>query len=486
VKSERVMVEYSQPNTHKNFHVGHTRNVALGIAVSNILEFAGFPVVRANYIGDIGAHVIKCLWALSRFPDEFDDVADFGRRLGEFYALSDRAENDGFVETKHGRVEISKNIFKTEIEALFARWEARESNLLDLWESTRAASLQSFTRIYRILNARFDHIFYESEVEADGKTCVEELLDLGIAELGVEGDYKGAVFVDFDKHLPDIDLRKMVLLRADGTSLYQTKELALARRKFQKYDIDRSIYVVATEQSFYFKQIFAILKLWGLPQADNCVHLPYEIVTLPEGKMSSRTGSAILLDDLMSEAKVKLRTITDEKGYASDVEDTVRKIAIGAIKFSMLNVDHNKVVVFDWEKALNFNGQAAPYILYMAVRARRILAEAGRDDKEADVDLPVLYDQDAHFTLSEYEERLVLELGKFPAIVDSAEKDLAPYHVTRYAFEISRKFGEFYRFCPVLKSDEPIRKTRLAIVRAFDCVLELCLELLGIEVPNAM
>jgi arginyl-tRNA synthetase len=491
-KNERVMVEYSQPNTHKNFHVGHTRNVALGIAVSNILEYAGYKVVRANYIGDIGAHVLKCLWALEKFPDEFQEIDDPGKRLGEYYSLSDKAENNGCVDTRNGRFEISKESFKNDIKQMFARWEAGDPMLVGLWKETRQSSLESFNRIYGLLGAKFDHVFYESDVEFDGKSCVEELIELGVAEVGADGEYEGAVFVDFNKHFPDKDLRKMVIQRADGSSLYQTKELALAKKKFNEFDIDRSIYIVASEQSFYFKQVFAILKLWGFPQADACIHLPYEIVMLPEGKMSSRSGTVVLFDDLLIEALNRLREITREKGYAVDIEDTAMKIAVGAIKFSMLNIDHNKVVVFDWDKALNFGGQAGPYIQYMAVRAKRIIEESRlysdikSSANEAVSSLNLLSEPLDSESLTEYEHRLILALGRYPELVRQSAEDLAPYILTRYAYEISQNFGEFYRFCQVLKCDEPVKTYRLSIVIAFYCVLESCMGLLGMEVPSAM
>ncbi len=475
-KNERVMVEYSQPNTHKVFHVGHTRNVALGISVANMLEFAGYEVVRANYIGDIGAHVIKCLWAMERFPDSFNHIADPGRKLGEYYALADKLENGESVETAEGAISFSKAEFDASIKETFSRWEAREEKLISSWKLTRRQSLDSFDRIYELLGARFDHIFYESDVEAEGKEAVRELLEKGVAKAGVEGDYTGAVYVDFDEHLPGADLRQMVVLRADGTSLYQTKELALARRKFRDFEIDRAIYIVASEQSFYFKQIFAILKLWGFPQAEKCVHLPYEIVTLPEGKMSSRSGTVVMFDDLLDETLSRLEAITGEKGYASDAREIAMKIAIGAIKFSMLNVDHNKVVVFDWEKALNFSGQAGPYVQYMAVRAKRILDEAGELKSE-------LEDISA---FSEYELRLAFGIARFPDIAEQAASELAPYHLTRYSFELGQRFGEFYRFCPVLKSEEPVRSFRLTLVKGFYTVLESALRLLGIEIPQAM
>ncbi|MEP0815312.1 MAG: arginine--tRNA ligase [bacterium] len=476
-KSERIMVEYSQPNTHKVFHVGHTRNAALGAAVANLLEFSGYEVIRANYIGDIGAHVIKCLWALLKFPGEFDHIEDESRRLGEYYSLADKVESGEEINTKSGPYAIEPELFDAEIKELFARWDSGDAELVRLWRDTRAASLKGFERIYTLLNAGFDHVFYESDVESEGKRCVQELLEMGIAEIGSEGDYAGAAYVDLDAKLPGSDLRKMVVLRADGSSLYQTKELALAKRKFGEFGIDRAIYVVASEQSFYFKQIFAILKLWGFPQAEKCVHLPYEIVTLAEGKMSSRSGTVVLFEDLLAEAMSKLAHIAREKGYSADAEDTALKVAIGAIKFSMLNIDHNKVLVFDWEQALNFNGQAAPYIQYMGVRAKRILAEAGDTSRRSAQPPP---------NLQVYDHELALAIGRFPDVVETSADQLAPYVLTRYCFELAQKFGEFYRFCPVLKANVELRDWRLREVEAFLRVLESGLRLLGIEIPEAM
>lgn len=476
-KAGKVMVEFSQPNTHKPFHVGHTRNAVLGASVGNILEFAGFPVVKVNYIGDVGAHVIRSLWAIINFPDEFADVEGTGRRLGEYYTLAMRAESGEEIDLKAGKFSIDADRFESEIKELFRRWEARDEELLALWETTRRESIDDFERIYRILGIRFDHVFYESEMEEGGKSCVKELLEMGIAAKGESGDYEGAVFVDFDEISPGNGLGKIVLLRKDGTSLYQTKELGLARQKFQEYDIERSIYVVATEQSLYFRQVFTILKAWGFEQADKCVHLPYEIVMLPEGKMSSRSGMVVLFDDLLQETKSRVEAKTREKGYAGDVASAAEIIALGAIKYSMLDVDHNKVVVFDWDQALNFSGRAGPYLQYMVVRARRILAEARA------VELAWKTPEDG---LSEHEVGLGLLLGRFPEVLDEARDDLAPYHIARYAYEVCKRFGEFYRFCPVLKSKAGTREFRLSLVSAFVNVLELSLGLLGIDVPEAM
>ncbi|MER3469267.1 MAG: arginine--tRNA ligase, partial [Thermoflexus sp.] len=371
--------------------------------------------------------------------------------------------------------------YEKEIKALFARWEARDPELLGLWRRTREWSLEEFRRIYQELDITFDVWFFESEVEEEGKHIVEELIAKGIA---TDLRPHGPVVVEIDRLLGQEgkeEYRTLAILRSDGTTLYSTKDLALAKRKFEQFRIDRSIYVVDVRQSLYFKQIFKILELWGFPQASKCYHLAYEMVTLPGGKMSSRAGNVVLYEDFAAEARERARRIVEEKNPDLPPEQKERiaeAVAKGVMKYSMLSVDNNKVIVFDWDAALNLEGQTGPYLQYAHARACRILEKA-----EAAVPL----DGAARFEALEPQEVALLEaIATFPDLVQAAAERYKPLLIANYAFELARAFNEFYRDCPVLTAPSPIREGRLALVAAARQTLANALYLLGIPAPEVL
>jgi arginyl-tRNA synthetase len=259
-KADRVMVEYSQPNTHKAFHVGHLRNLILGGAMANILEFAGYDTVRANYLGDIGWHVVKWLWCYLRFHKDEEPVGDRTRWMQEIYAEATRL------------VEGNPD-YEAEARAINVKWEARDPELVQLWEKTRQWSIEGFDQIYQELGEHFDVIFSESEVEEPGKVVVEDLIKRDIAI--DERESGGPVIVKLDELLGNEkeEYRVLVILRSDGTSLYATKDIPLAIKKFDEWKIDRSIYVIDVRQSLYLKQIFKTLEIMGFKQGKNCYHL---------------------------------------------------------------------------------------------------------------------------------------------------------------------------------------------------------------------
>ncbi|MGI8477663.1 MAG: arginine--tRNA ligase, partial [Thermomicrobiales bacterium] len=482
-KAERVMVEHSQPNTHKVFHVGHLRNTCLGIAVSNILIAAGYPVLQASYPGDIGMHVIKCLWCYERFHrgEEPADPAMRGRWLAEIYSESDarltfrkdvidflhllakedqalilmidrilkylwrkntdgediayllgrfthaqaikdedlREQDvivklwpiigdqlrdevlnqkpdvpvDGIPEptmTPEERLarwqEIEAHLdwwmdaprWQEEVKATFQRWERQEPEFVQLWRETREWSLSDFRRIFAELGAQIDVWFVESEVEQEGRTIVQELLDKGIAEIGEGG--VPVVKIDQKLGLEQETYRTLPILRSDGTTLYATKDLSLTKRKFEQFGIDRAIWVVDVRQSLYFQQIFKILELWGFEQARQAHHLGYEIVALPEGIISSRRGNAPIYDDVRDMVLARAREIIEDKNPELPEEtkaEVARQVGIGSLKYAMLARDNNKIVIFDLDEALSFDGHAAPYLQYARVRVCRILERGG-------------------------------------------------------------------------------------------------------------
>ncbi|MEA2514818.1 MAG: arginyl-tRNA synthetase [Thermomicrobiales bacterium] len=590
-KTERVMVEHSQPNTHKIFHVGHLRNSCLGIAVSNVLAASGYPVMQATYPGDIGMHVIKCLWCYERFHkgEEPTDPLMRGRWLAQVYAESDARleyrkevleflhllarEDQVFVaaidrllkylwrKNTHGEdiayllgrfthaqevkddllreedvivkfwpilgdqlrdevvnqkpyvpvegapeptttpevrlarwQELNQHIdwwlevprWREEVKETFQRWERQEPEFVKLWEETREWSLADFRRIFAELGAHFDVWFYESEVEQSGKLIVQELLEKGIAEIS---DGLPVVKIDEKLGLEKETYRTMPVLRSDGTSLYATKDLSLTKRKFEEYGIDRAVWVVDVRQSLYFQQVFKVLELLGFEQAKKAHHLGYEIVALPEGVISSRKGNVPVYDDIRDLVLARAREIIEEKNPDLEPEAkerVARQVGLGSLKYAMLARDNNKVVIFDLEEALSFDGHAAPYIQYAHARACRILENAGSDgetERRRDGQTGLALD---FGELKAEELGLLQQIAVLTEEIQRAAEQYRPLLIANYAFELAKRFNDFYHACPVIQSPEPVRTARLALVDATRTALANSLALLGIEAPGEM
>ena len=464
---QKIMVEFSQPNTHKAFHVGHLRNMVLGDSVCRMLEFAGNDVIRANYIGDIGLHVIKWLWNYIHFhPGENPPAGSVTRWMGDLYAESiKRLEADPDLEVQ--------------VRELFRRWDDKEADIVQLWEKTRRWSLEAFDEVYDLLDIRFTKIYLESDVEDSGKEIVDQLIKAGIAK---DERPEGAVIVDLDEVLGTQDKhRVLVVLRSDGTSLYSTKDLSLAIEKFQEYPLDRSVYVIDVRQSLYMQQIFKTLELLGYAWAKDCYHLAYEIVNLPGNvTIASREGTVVLLEDLIAEAEKRARLIVEEKNPdlgENAKADIARKVALGALKYSLLSRDNTKVITFDWETAMDVNGQAAPYIQYAFVRANSILKK---------VHFSIPENVQSGYTLSSAEIELIDHLSRFPQEVEKSAREMRPMLIATYAYELAKSFSNFYNLCPVLNAEEDVRSFRLALTAASRQVIQNSLGLLGIRVPDVM
>lgn len=464
---KRVMVEYSQPNTHKAFHVGHLRNVILGGALSNILDFAGYETIRANYIGDIGWHVIQWMWCYLKYHNGEEPGADPTRWMADIYSEAVRKVEEAPQNEQEAR-------------KMFARWDAQETEIVALWKKTRAWSLEGFEQIYDVLGEHFDIYFFESEVEDSGKVLVGELIKRGLAiDERPEG---GPVIIKLDEvlGLEKEKYRVLVLLRSDGTSLYATKDLSLAIRKFKEFNIDRSIYVIDVRQSLYLEQVFKVLEIMGFEQAQECFHLSYEIVNLPGNvTISSREGAVVLFNDLVDEAIDRAVAIVNEKNPSlpDDIkQDVARKVALGAIKYPMVAVDNNKIATFDWEQALDFEGQAAPYIQYAHVRANSILTRAEHIPEAV---LP-------EYELEEAEIILLNRLSRFPEEIQHAAREYKPLHIANYAYELAKEFTSFYQKCPVLKAEGNRRIMRIRLTAAARQTIANSLALLGVEAPRVM
>jgi arginyl-tRNA synthetase len=467
-KNKQVMVEFSQPNTHKAFHVGHLRSAILGDTLCRIQEAAGYDVVRANYIGDIGLHVIKWLWNYIKFHPGEQPPPNTTRWMGDLYAeASHRLEENPEVES--------------EVRTLYSKWDQREPEIVALWEKSRQWSLDGFKEMYQKLDIRFDRMYSNSEAEFPGKKIVTELIDKNIAD---DERPDGPVIVKIDEKLglTNEKYRVLVILRSDNTALYSTEDLALAKIKFTEYpELVKSYYVVDVRQSLHFQQVFKTLELAGYSWAERCQHIPYEIVNLPGNVvMASREGAVVLLEDLLQEATARALVVVEEKNpdlTREQKREVAEIVGLGALKYPMLARENNRIVTFDWESALDFNGQAAPYIQYAHVRANSILRRTA-EPLPGSI-LPV-------HKLEPSEIELIDWLSRYPSEVQRAAAENKPLTIANTAYEIARAFTNFYTACPVLKAEPPVRAFRLRTVAAVRQALANALDLLGIRAPEVM
>jgi len=469
-KNQRVMVEFSQPNTHKAFHVGHLRSAILGDSLARIVDFAGYDLVRSNYPGDMGLHVIRWLWAYMYFHNGEEPETDITYWMGQVYAdATRRLEEDPSLEA--------------EVRTLYARWDKRDPEIVALWEKTRKWSLDGFNQMYDLLDIKFDKYYFNSEEEQPGKEIVAELVKRNIA---VDERPDGPVIVKLDELLGNKKekYRVLVVLRSDGTALYATEDLALALHKFRDYpDLSQSIYVVDVRQSLHFTQVFKTLELAGYDQAQKCIHVAYELVTLPGNVvMSSREGTVVLLENLIREAIERATEETKKKNpylTGEQLENVAKAIGLGALKYPMLARENAKLVTFDWQAALDFNGQAAPYIQYAHVRCNSILRKANVETWDETI-------TGYSYELDTSEVELIELISCFPTEVQRAADEYKPLIIASIAYDIAKTFASFYDKCPVIQADEEIRNARLQLVMAAKQTLANALKLLGIQAPDAM
>jgi len=492
-KGERVMVEYSQPNTHHSIHMGHARNTILGEVLARLVEFAGFETVRATYPGDMGLGVITILWAYNKFykGQEPEGIHERGQWLLKIYveatALLEKKENETPQET------AKREAYDAERRDMLRKWEADDEYVRELWLITREWSLDEFRDILHLLDVKMDVWFFESEANKLGKEIVDELIAKGIAE--DERAMGGPVVVKIDEKLglTKEKYRTMVILRSDGSALYSTNDLALAKQKFEKYHVDRSIYVVDVRQSLHFQQIFKILELWGFPQAAKCYHLSYGYVTLPDGAMSARRGRVALFKEVYDEAIKRVLAVESERSGNIPEGDRLKiaeQIGLGALVYSMLSVDNNKDIVFDINEALSFDGRTGPYIQNAHVRANSILKKSNVESDALSLSKGQKLDirsSTFDYDLTKHEIELIEQISRFPNAVQQAANEYRPLVMAAYAYDLANAFHSFYHAVPVLQSeDENVRSARLHLVAAAKQTIVNALRLLDIQAPDVM
>ncbi len=452
-KNKKVMIEFFNQNTHKIIHVGHLRNTVTGDFLSKIYEFTNHKVIPVSYLGDIGTHVAKSIWALGKFHKNDKLPKNKGKYLGEIYVEANR------------KLDENKK-YEEDISEVLQKLENKDPKLTKLWKETRKWSLDEFKQIAKQLNIKIDKFFLESKVEKPGQKIVDNLIKKKLAY-----EDEGAILIDLEKY----GLKKFLLRKSDGTSLYSTKDLALAEIKFKEYKIDESLYIVGEEQKFYFEQLFKTLNIIGFKKP--MTHISHGLVKLEEGSMSSRTGRVELYEDFYD--KVLKKTVKDLKQRYQNWPGTkIRKIAneivIGAIKFSMLNQDSNKDIIFDINKALEFEGDTCPYLQYTNARINSIL-------KKVDKDKP-----NYELLKNPLEFKLVKKLSSYSEIIQKSQEKNSPHILTNYVLELARIFNEFYHVCSINKAEKGLKGSRTNIMLATQQILNNTFKLLNIPLPKEM
>lgn len=458
-KGKKVMIEYPSNNTHKEFHIGHFRNVCIGNALVQLYLRNGFTVYPVNYLNDFGSHVAKCLWGLRKFHANEKPPENKQKWLGEIYAEASR-----YLK---GNPDA-----EPEVAALQKQLEAGDREIWPLFMETREWSIEKFDEIFSELGVKHVAVFYEKDIKAKGQKIVDELLQKGIAKVG-EG---GAIIVDLTEYKLDIALVR----KSNGVGLYLTSDLPLAEEKFKKFDVDESIVITGQEQTFYFKQLYKILELMGVKK--KLTHLSYGLVNLPEGKMSSRTGNVILYEDLRDQVFEKMYQETKNRHADwSDkkIKTTAQKLTQAALKFDMQKHESGKNIVFDIKEATAVEGFSGPYLLYVVARINSLAAKAKREKLKSSKDLSGL--------TSEEEKRLALMMGEAEETITKALHQYNPSVITRYCFELAKAFNDFYNKHSVLAAEtRELAGARLALSLAVRQVLANMLSILTIDTVEEM
>lgn len=456
LQNQKIIVEFAQPNTHKAFHIGHLRNICLGESIVRILNSQGAQTFRANFQGDVGLHVAKCLWAIQKegIDNNLKTPEEKAEYLGKIYAIGGQA----YEKDEEAKLEIhiiNKQIY------------ARDPAIMPLWEKTRAWSLEYFDVIYQKLDSHFDQLFFESEMFEPGKKIVLENLKKGIFE-----ESNGAVIYDGEKH----GLHKRVFITHEGNPTYEAKDMALAQKELEAFPANQIIHIVANEQSEYFKVIFKAQNEVFPGIEKKQYHLSYGMVKLTTGKMSSRTGDIITAEWLIDEAKNKIAIILNNPELTGiEKEKVIEKVALGAIKFTMLHTTAKNDIAFDLEQAVKLQGDSGPYLQYAYTRIASILRNFTISASELN-----------QTGFNEKDWELNKKLIYYPEIITRSAIEYSPHHLTHYLLELASLFSSWYEQNSIKNAEPDLQQARLTLLQAVKQVLQNGLYLLGIEKVERM
>jgi arginyl-tRNA synthetase len=483
---QKIMVEYSSPNTNKPLHLGHLRNNFLGYSVSEILKATGNDVEKVTLVNDRGIHICKSMVAYKNFghgetPDNSGIKGD--HLVGGYYVRFDQEYKKQIEEmTQKGmsKEEAAKNApLMLEAQDYLIKWEKKEQEVIDLWKMMNGWVYDGFNATYQTIGVDFDKTYYESETYILGRDIVVEGLEKGLF-------YKkpdGSVWVD----LSDEGLDEKLLLRSDGTSVYMTQDLGTADLKYRESGFDQSVYVVGNEQNYHFDVLFMILRKLGRSYADGLHHLSYGMVDLPGGKMKSREGTVVDADDLVDEMIETARIKTAELGKIDDfsekeAEELYKVLALGALKYFLLKIDPKKRMMFNPEESIQFQGHTGPFIQYTYARISAILRKA--------LELNIELDQphvNLEWGLHETERDLIATLNEYNQDITEAAENFAPSIIANYCFELAKNYNRFYTEVSIFKENNVDRRNfRVSLSSLTARTIKHGMSLLGIVVPERM
>lgn len=481
---KKIVVEYCGPNTNKPLHLGHIRNMLLGYASSGILELAGNEVHKVNIYNDRGIAICKSMMAWLKFgngetPESTDLKGD--HLVGKYYVEFDKAykaEIEELIANGSDEATAKKQApIMLETQEMLRKWEAGDTETLALWEKMNGWVYEGFEETFTKLGVDFEKHYKESEYYERGRELVME----GIEQNKFEKREDGSIWADLEAD----GLDKKLLLRSDGTSVYITQDMGIAEARYQDFDFDQSVYVVANEQDYHFKVLKLVLEKLGKPYAEGIYHLSYGMVDLPSGKMKSREGTVVDADDLIQEMIDTAAKHTEELGKIDgfskeEAQDLYKKIGLGALKYFMLRVDPKKRMLFNPEESIDFQGNTGPFIQYTHARIKSLLKKAGINDA-SEISIP------ANYSMNEIEKEHLKLLHTFPSVVQSAANDMSPAVFAGFAYDIAKSYNKFYAECPVAKADTNEEKNyRLALSNFTAIVIAKTFKTIGIEVPDKM
>jgi arginyl-tRNA synthetase len=480
-KNEIVMVEYCSPNTNKPLHLGHVRNNLLGYSVANILQEAGYDVIKTQIINDRGIHICKSMIAWQKFGNG-ETPASSGEKgdhlVGKYYVKFDQEYKKEIAElTESGKdIETAKKEAPIFLEAqkMLLDWEKGDAEVRKLWVEMNSWVYAGFQESYDKMGVDFDEILYESNTYLFGKDMIQK----GLQDKVLFQKEDGSVWCD----LTDEGLDQKLLLRSDGTSVYMTQDLGTAVERFNKNNFKKLIYTVGNEQEYHFQVLFLILKKLGYSWAENLYHLSYGMVELPEGKMKSREGTVVDADDLMEEmvqtAKAKaeelgkLETLSDE-----NKEKSYENVGLGALKYFILKIDPKKKILFNPAESVDFNGNTGPFIQYTYARIQSLLSKSTSQNTAFPDD----------YQLNVYEKNLAILLSNYKEVLEKAAENLSPALIANYIYEVVKSYNAFYQNNPILnQKDENIIDFRLNLSNLTAKTIKKSLSLLGIETVDRM
>ncbi len=455
---KKVMVEYTQPNPFKPFHIGHLMSNAIGESISRVVEFSGAKTIRANYQGDVGLHVAKAIYGLQKFgmPDTSKSVSEQAQYIGEQYAKgSDKYENNPEA--------------KTEIDAINKKvYDHSDEKINEIYDWGRKVTLDAFEEIYKILGTKFDHYFFESEMALIG----EKIVRANVPNVFEESE--GAIVFHAEKYNPKLHTR--VFITSGGIPLYEAKEIGLTMTKFEKENPDLSITTTAIEQGEYMKVVQQAISLMHPELESRMKHITHGMMRLATGKMSSRKGNVITGESLLRDSMDIVREKVAERELSAEEKETITRIVgVSALKYSILRSSLGSDIVYDFEKSISFDGDSGPYLQYTAVRAQSIIKKAEAGGVTSGVlDIP--------------EEMTVLErtLYRFPEVISHSYTELEPHHIATYLTELASAFNSFYANTVIIDKDNSFAPYRVLLVEAFHQTMKNGLWLLGIETPEKM